>query len=1001
MAMVVMVVVILVLGGAGYVALNGTGGASNGGASNFTGTTCQPTSSPICKAATAAHDVTLEVPFKSVQQGNPVPFTATLPAGESASSYNFAFGDGQTSGATTNSQVTHTYANPGTYIASVTANVSTATHDNYHSLVLITVLGSASSANSANVPAVSGTIMANSSSTSNPTAVLQPNQFVTLSGTYTGAPTNPLYTSQTPTWSTPATGVTVTSNSSTATSATGEFTFPTAGSFTIVFVGWALGPGGAKAYQNYTWTVFVAASGSTAGLATTGVLTSPHPGSLDVYELAPGGSNSEDPAIDYESVGSEVIYNVYEALISYNGSETGPTAGSYVPVLATCVPGSSTGANNCETMYGTTGVVGNNYTFAISKTAKFYDPGTGNSWPVYPTDVVFSLARTMAFSTNPGVGANNGWILTQSLLPTGNHSWSGLHYPYNNTAADVMGAMTINGSGCNQAMLANSNGCVTFDVDGGGQAWPYFLELISDEEGAGIVPCGWFSAPAQDAGIPYWTDGNVTGNGDHPCAAMGSPGWGLAPASVPLNGWDSWELTASAPPFLGNVQFHMAGSGPYYLKSLLPATSYTLRADPAYASNPFCSWSGCWPQAGTFASSVSVTWETSQVPGEQAYQAGVADLASIPSTDTSFLLQLLAQGKVLATSFPSISIYFFPYDLDFNAAAAATYTTNPITVPSDFFSNVGIRQFFTHSYPYNTVEQTINTRDGIQYLFNYGGAIPQYMANYYPTNVSFPAGDPSSDASTQGSAAWWWAQLTSPSSIYYDVNVTNGCTTSSPCQLPFFGETGSPPLDEETALWASEISQLSGGRIKMDVVDINFITLVINSAYSGPYNNPMPFYTLGWAPDYPDPTDYVTPLYLPDNTYTAGDAVNEQLQNPAYNAPSCHAHATMADFFYWANQASATNGAGGIANDCQGAAYDAMLVGLANASTLAAGPQRVLVYDLAEQIANGLALYTYWGQQNEVVTTAGWIDPSSYNSNVTIGGGTESTWFTIQGNGIL
>ncbi len=78
-----------------------------------------------------------------------------------------------------------------------------------------------------------------------------------------------------------------------------------------------------------------------------------------------------------------------------------------------------------------------------------------------------------------------------------------------------------------------------------------------------------------------------------------------------------------------------------------------------------------------------------------------------------------------------------------------------------------------------------------------------------------------------------------------------------------------------------------------------------------------------------------------------------------------------------------------------------MLVGLANASTLPAGPQRVLVYDLAEQIGNGLALYTYWGQQNEIVSTAAWIVPQSYNPNVTIGGGGDSTWYSIQGNNIV
>jgi hypothetical protein len=77
-----------------------------------------------------------------------------------------------------------------------------------------------------------------------------------------------------------------------------------------------------------------------------------------------------------------------------------------------------------------------------------------------------------------------------------------------------------------------------------------------------------------------------------------------------------------------------------------------------------------------------------------------------------------------------------------------------------------------------------------------------------------------------------------------------------------------------------------------------------------------------------------------------------------------------------------------------------MQAGMQAAAVMPAGPARVLAYDEIEQIANALALYTYWGQENQIVTSAPWINPTTYNSNVTIGGGTDSTWFTIQGNGI-
>lgn len=988
MAAIILVVVILVVGGLGYVGLNSTK------SSPVSLTTCAPSTSAACIQGSAAHDIVLQVPYKSVQQGNPVPFTATLPNGETATSYTFNFGDGSAPTNSTSPTVDHTFASPGTYIISATGVVAGAVHDSYKSLVILTVSASFTSSNSGSQPGVTGQITSNTSTSTGATAILQPGDSASFAGSYSSAPTNPLYSLEQPTIVGPS-GVSPTTNASSASSASATYTFANSGTYWVTFVGMSSSSTG-KSFQNYTWSVFVAPNGFHAGSSGSSTTTSPHKGSLIVYEDFPGGSQSEDPAIDYETVGYEPIVNVYESLIAYNGSQTGPTPASYVPVIATCVPGSTTGANNCASLYsGNSLVSGSNYTFVISKSASFYDPATKKGWGVWPSDVLFSIARTMAFSTNPGVGANNGWILTQSLLSVGNYPAGSLHQAFNNTPAQVFSAVTVNGTDCPAVAMTSDHGCVTFNADANGLAWPYFLELIADPEGGAIVPCGWFSADAQGAGIPDWTQGNVHDAGDHPCGMPGSPGYGEAVSSMGSSDWDAWELAGSVPPFVGNVQFNMLGSGPYYMSDFRQAASYSLQANPSYAPNPYCSWTGCWPQAGKYTPTVSVTWETNQVPGEQAYASGTADLASIPATDAAFMLQLIQAGKISATSFPSISIYFYPFDLAFNLLGAHTYTSNPITVQSDFFSNVGVRQFFAHAYPYNTIEQTIATKDGIQYLFNYGGAIPQFLANYYPTNVSFPTGDPSTDAAQQGTAAWWWSQITTVGTPYYDANLT-ACTTSSVCELPFFSQTGDPSLDLQTALWASEISSLSGGRLKMDVIDINFVTLVINSLYSGPYNDPMPFYTLGWAPDYPDPTDYVSPLYLPGGSYPGGDALANQLANPLFDAASCHGATNLSDFAWWSNEASTV----GIPNACQGEAYTAMNLGMSAAAVLAAGPQRVLYYDMVEQIANGLALYTYWGQENQVVTTASWIDPTSYNSNVTIGGGTVSTWFTITGNGL-
>jgi hypothetical protein len=213
--------------------------------------------------------------------------------------------------------------------------------------------------------------------------------------------------------------------------------------------------------------------------------------------------------------------------------------------------------------------------------------------------------------------------------------------------------------------------------------------------------------------------------------------------------------------------------------------------------------------------------------------------------------------------------------------------------------------------------------------------------------------------------------------------------------VPFFGETGQPDVDQRLSLWAGEVSSLSHGALRMNLLDIDFTDLVLNSLYNGPGQNPMPFYELAWAPDYPDPTDYMVAMFQPDGSYTHADALSEQLENApnygvtAYNATSCRSYT---DVGYWSTRASTP---GGVVSSCQGTAYAAMSLLMKTAAHLAIGPQRVLDYNMAERIASALALYVYWGQQNIVVSYGPWMSGSWFNSNVTIGGGEDQTWYTI------
>ncbi len=102
---------------------------------------------------------------------------------------------------------------------------------------------------------------------------------------------------------------------------------------------------------------------------------------------------SLDPAVDYESAGGEVLQNVYENLIWYDGS----SASSLVPVLATTIPTVANGLISPD---------GLNYTFNLRTGIVFHDGTVMNA-----DDVVYSIQRALRIH-DPG---GPSWMLGQVL----------------------------------------------------------------------------------------------------------------------------------------------------------------------------------------------------------------------------------------------------------------------------------------------------------------------------------------------------------------------------------------------------------------------------------------------------------------------------------------------------------------------------------------------------------------------------------------------------------
>lgn len=101
-----------------------------------------------------------------------------------------------------------------------------------------------------------------------------------------------------------------------------------------------------------------------------------------------------DPAVDYETAGGEVLQNVYETLVFYDGE----SASQLIPVLATQVPTIANGGISAD---------GLTYNFTLRQGVTFHD-GT----PMTSEDVFYSFGRLLII--NDGWGP--AWMVGQVLI---------------------------------------------------------------------------------------------------------------------------------------------------------------------------------------------------------------------------------------------------------------------------------------------------------------------------------------------------------------------------------------------------------------------------------------------------------------------------------------------------------------------------------------------------------------------------------------------------------
>jgi len=625
-------------------------------------------------------------------------------------------------------------------------------------------------------------------------------------------------------------------------------------------------------------TVYVSTPTQVAGvLKASG--TVPNPGVINVVEVVPSGPYSFDPAIDYETVGAEIIYNVYETMIAYNGSN----AGEFVPVVAKEVPSLANGGISANGM---------NYTFYLRSGVKF-----ANGDPVTAWDAYVSYVRTLLFMLgSPGTA---GWILAQDLLPYGGYYFNSTGaLVATNTYQNITKAITVD----------NATQSITFHLL---KPDPAFLDYIADPMGGGIMDWNWLVQ--HGAGITF------------------TP-----------TGFQAYMAQGNEQDYNNYIRYNAMGSGPYMIQSYLSGQSIVLVPNPNYTPIP-----GYPGYNATPTEKVYIQWVKDPETALLMMKSGQSDITEgLPTTDYPTVAALQSQGKVDIYSFPTLSVFFFNFNWNINESMMHSAYGSSYSIPYNYFTNPYVRAAFAAAFNYtnyinNLVGNAIYHAD---FAFHYVGIIPKGMPGYVNTT---------------------WLQEHGATIPVYNLTLAKQYMEESgvyneSVSFPIVIYAGDPVDYAAAGMWAANLSAIDPNIHAVPVYQ-PFATSI---GYMVANMDPMPIYLLGWAPDYPYPSDYVNAMYLQGGTYASANGWNyTNLMNAGWTQEAQE----------WQNMTNLILKADSTTNVTQSLMY----------------------YDEAEVIAVNLNLYVYTEQQNGFWYYAPYMHGVQYEENAMIGGGGDTLYFYL------
>lgn len=775
------------------------------------------------------------------QAGSPITFFPGTPSGYNWTKIVWNFGDGSSQSVNSTSQVTHSYSTPGSYLVSVYAVSANATASGNSSLQHITV---------------------NPPLSPNPAAIYGPIDWTSSSGNQTIAaggwvnmtfygfvdpiplvvgkpvPGQVSYTIQKFTWNVDNGAQIIVGNNTNA-NATGVYNYPETvnltfaqGLHTVELTTTTNNSAGATVNGSYIMTIYAGSYNISQKLPATAA----NKNQLVNAEFLPGNPRTLDPALSYDTQSYEVVDEIYQFLIAYNGSSTT----QYHPQVAKYVPSANNGGitvQGDQSQY-------TNITFFINTSVQFSNGDHVNAY-----DVFESFARSLLFSNN---SATASWILAQGLLPG-----LSIYGPFDTGFYWIHHAVTYdNASQTVTFHLLPSVPVYANTTSTQGMAAQYASHLSSFMQENNVTSVEVYNYGVAGIFFQFLAGPTVSMIMDNSWLAQhgGSPGNSSTTFAFFANGTTSPSIVANWNQYIKN---NPMGTGPYVL-SLNEQGEIILTVNQYYDQTQ----SGVSPSH--LIPKVILEYLTNEQEAVSQLQSGYAQFAFGTNTpDQIPLMQSLTnQGTLSSEISVEMDTFFWAFNMNINVTLAKTLDSK-FNAPASFFDNLSVRKAFGYAFNYSYYIDQLYTVNGIPLQQLTSGILPQGIGNY-PTQITQYGPEPGNYSLSQAKHFWDQTNYSQSSTVYH---------------ITIVDASGLVVQDAMRNVWAAAIKNVTDGKVVIDMVDIPFGEEVTYTSLGGPGSNPMPIYYLGWIDDYPAAADFTAPIIGPLGIYSYPDGIDPAVFN--------------------------------------------------------------------------------------------------------------------------